>query len=139
MSTNQSVGDFDDSALDALFAQARAEPPADLSDDFTARLVAASLEVQAGFAPPKPGWLARLRNSLAEIGGAPSLAGVGAAGLAGVWIGFAAPGSTGDLVNSVLQGAASVSPASSVWIGSASNVLTTSDSDLLALIDGDIE
>ena len=139
MSTDHSAGNFDESALDALFAQARDEPPAPLSDDFAARLVAASLEAQRAVARPKPGWLARMRLALAEFGGAPSLAGVGAAGLAGIWIGFAAPGATGDLVSSVLQGAASVSPSATAWVGTETNVLTTSDSDLLALIDGDIE
>lgn len=139
MSTDRSDDPFDDTALDALFAQARAEPPAALSEDFTARLVAASLDAQGALVPPKPGWLARLRSALAEFGGAPSLAGVGAAGLAGVWIGFAAPGSTGDLISTVLQTAASVSPTATEWDGTETYVLATSASDLLALIDGDIE
>lgn len=108
---------FDDAALEALFAEARDEKPAPLEDGFSARLLA-----QAEGRMPKrqgrDGWWSRLRTALAEIGGAPGLAGVGVAGLAGVWIGFSGPGQTGEWVDRFWQGAASVSgPVSSLVEG----------------------
>jgi len=127
-------GALDEGALDALFAEARDGTPAPLSDRLRARLVEAALDARPLQGRPvqgQPGWWARLRAALADVGGAPSLAGVGAAGLAGVWIGFAAPGPTADLV-------------SSVWPGSRQDWVSATDlglagSDLLALIDSDSE
>ncbi len=127
---------FAEAGLDALFAEARAAPPAPLPPAFEARLVAAALAARPA---PRPGFLARLRASLAEIGGAPSLAGVGAAGLAGVWIGFAAPGPTADLVSSFWQGAASVTPAAASWASTDAEVWDIGGTTLLSLISGDIE
>lgn len=97
--------------LDALFAQARRADPAPLEHDFAARLIAQSQAVQAQVvqagiwrpaAPARPGWLARLRAVLADVGGAPGLAGLGAAGVAGLWIGLADPVGAATYV---LQGA----------------------------------
>lgn len=127
------AGGFDDSLLDALFAEARDEAPAPLAQAFEARLVAAALAAQPGAMAPRPGWLARIRAMLADVGGAPSLAGMGVAGLAGVWIGFAAPGSTSDLVTTFWQGAASVSPSVSDWAPATSGE-TLALGELLTLI-----
>lgn len=89
-----------DAELDTLFAQARRARPAPLAPDFAARLIAqaqAQAQAQARVAPPRsaasarPGWLARLRAGLADVGGAPGLAGFGMAGVAGLWLGLADP------------------------------------------------
>lgn len=86
--------------LDALFAQARRADPAPLDPDFAARLIARAQAAQPR--PARPGWLARLRAALADVGGAPGLAGLGAAGVAGLWIGLADPVGAATYV---LQGA----------------------------------
>lgn len=141
----------DDAALEALFEEAQAHPPEGLPEAFQARLNAdalAAMSPAASSFPRSPsvrrgwlakGWLTRLGDALAEIGGAPGLAGVGAAGLAGVWIGFFGPGPTDDLVNRFWQGAASVSPAVSVWIETdpLAPLGLSADDDLLALISDD--
>lgn len=136
-SDDQSV----EAALEDIFASARhAEPPA-LSPDFSARLNADALHHRP---QPRqaPGFWARLGASLAGIGGAPGLAGLGAAGLAGVWIGFAAPGPTGDLVSQFWQGAAVVSPSMAGLAGSGladDGAVILGGSDLLSLLDGELE
>lgn len=103
--------------LEDCFAAARQAPPVP-SDAFMARLLAdaaaqqsgtqkSSAQTEAGAAAqhifralPAPGvtWQQRLRRimgdvlrGLAPLGGAPGLAGLTSATLAGVWIGFAAP------------------------------------------------
>jgi hypothetical protein len=88
--------DTDPDGLDALLAQARTAPPDALPPALQARLLA---DAQAALprAAPRPslrGWIA---GALAGIGGAPGLAGMSAAGLAGLWIGFAGPGPAADL------------------------------------------
>ena len=88
--------EFDNDGLEALFAAARDEEPAALSPRFEARLLA-DAEVSLVRPAPRPGFLAWLGTALAGIGGAPGLAGMGAAGLAGVWIGLAGPGPAADL------------------------------------------
>lgn len=129
------TGAFDEGALEALFAEARAETPEPLPDAFRARLVGDALAARPQPDPAPGGWLARFRTLLSEFGGAPSLAGMGAAGLAGVWIGFAAPGSTSDLVSTFWQGAASVSPEVSDWAAAGSDTLPIGDLGLLTLIE----
>lgn len=80
-------------ALEAFFAAAQREAPAP-SPELLARVLAQAEAEQARFAPPRPrqmprlGLAARLRQGL---GGWPALAGLAAAGLAGVWIGLALP------------------------------------------------
>jgi hypothetical protein len=131
MSQNKRTEDgFDEAALDALFAEARAVEPDPLPEAIAARLLAG-----AEAAIPRPvrrGWLARVRDALAEIGGAPGLAGVGVAGLAGVWIGFSGPGMTGVLVNQFWQGAASVSGSVSALV--AGDPISAPADDLLSLM-----
>ena len=131
------AGSFDEGALEALFAEARAERPEPLPDALRARLVEDALATRAQPAPS--GWLARFRTMLSEFGGAPSLAGMGVAGLAGVWIGFAAPGSTSDLVSTFWQGAATVSPTVSDWASGGTGTLALADGGLLALIESTAE
>jgi len=87
--------DTPDVMLDALFAAARAAP-APVPDALTARVLAdAAAEMPRAARPaaavrvvPAPGWLAALTGLL---GGRSAVAGLAAAGLAGVWIGFAQP------------------------------------------------
>jgi len=75
--------------LEALLAQARLAPPPPLPAGFQARLLA---DATAALPPPVsargPG---RLWAWLAELGGLPGLAGMSAAGVAGLWIGLAEP------------------------------------------------
>ena len=89
---------MDDAALERLFQAARRD--AALPDaDFLARLTAEALAEQ-----PRPGARAQsvsggfLARMLEALGGWPSVAGLAAAGLAGVWICIAAPGPVGTLM-----------------------------------------
>lgn len=82
--------------LDALFAQARARPPAAVPEALMARVLAdAAAHLPAtppAFAPapaaPPPGLWARV---VAGLGGVGALAGMATAMVAGVWLGFAQP------------------------------------------------
>ncbi len=80
-------------ALVPFFAAAQRAAPAP-SPELLARVLAQACAEQARFAPPRPlrapriGLTARIRQGL---GGWPALAGLAAAGLAGVWIGLALP------------------------------------------------
>ena len=76
-----------DDALDALFAEARKAAPVP-SDDLMARILAdAETEAAAREAPaPRPRFWPSLLESL---GGWPSLAGLAAAAVTGLWIGSA--------------------------------------------------
>ena len=129
------------SALDDLFAAARNEAAAPLAAEFAARLIADAVAQQ----PQRrraPGLWTRLTAALAGIGGAPGLAGLGAAGLAGLWIGVAAPGPTADLVTQFWQGAAVVSPSVAGLAAvelAGDDAVILGDSDLLSLIDGELE
>lgn len=83
-----------DTDLDGFFAAARAAAPRP-SAALLARIEADGLREQAlRSRPPAPsarrqaGWIGRL---LAEMGGAPVVAGLAGAALAGVWIGLAQP------------------------------------------------
>ncbi|WP_417587852.1 hypothetical protein [Pararhodobacter oceanensis] len=128
---------FGDDMLEALFAEARAAETPALPDALSARMMA---DAAAALAPPpasRPNWWARLRLALADIGGAPGLAGVSAAGLAGVWIGFSGSGGTGALLTQFWQGAATVSPSVSEWV--ETDPLTDDSSTLWALMSGEIE
>ncbi|WP_102107054.1 dihydroorotate dehydrogenase [Oceaniglobus roseus] len=87
---------IDDDTLEDFFAAARAAPVA-VSDDLVARILQDAAAAQPWAPAPAraaPGPLARLVGAL---GGWPSLAGLAAAALAGVWIGTAQPVMIEDL------------------------------------------
>lgn len=96
MTTEPIRQDPADALLDALFAQARAGA-GPVPDALLARVIA-DAEAAMPRAPvlrpapvaarPQAGWLAAL---VALLGGRSAVAGMAAAGLAGVWIGFAQP------------------------------------------------
>ncbi len=94
-----------DETLEAFFAAGRARPP-EPGAGVMARIVAdAEAELDARMpnpvrprpAPRSPGIWIRLLDG---IGGWPALASLGAAAVAGVWIGFAAP----DRINTLAGG-----------------------------------
>lgn len=145
--------------LDALFDVASSAAPDALSADMTARLMQDALasmpeavqieEAQTAAntwpATPvpqmrrakRPSFWEKASQLFADFGGAPGFAGMGVAGLAGVWIGFAGPGQAGELVSSFWQGAASVNPTVSTWIESGD--LGGDASGMLSLLSGVIE
>lgn len=100
--------------LDALFGAARAARPAPLGGDFLARLIADAETARRPAA--RPGLWARARAALADLGGLPGLASVTAAGVAGVWIGFAQPATGGGVSALFWEGAAGVSPAVALFL-----------------------
>ncbi|TGD62660.1 dihydroorotate dehydrogenase [Tabrizicola sp. WMC-M-20] len=90
--------------LDALFAQARAHPPA-TEDAFMARVLAdaSALQPRADVRPvprtrPRSGLWARLA---AALGGALAVAGVGTAAMAGLVIGYVQPEPMVSLAGSI--------------------------------------
>ncbi|WP_226780488.1 dihydroorotate dehydrogenase [Oceaniglobus trochenteri] len=86
----------DDTALEALFAEARRES-APLPDDLFARIMA-DAESRLPAAPAaSPRRQSRLAALGAMLGGWPSMAGLATATLAGVWIGVAQPSGLSDL------------------------------------------
>ena len=91
-----------DDFLDDLFATAR-KPAAAPSNDLMARVMADARATQAGFAAPAQteptGLMARM---LDVLGGWPTVSGLAAATVAGVWIGVAPPQSVSDLTASLL-------------------------------------
>lgn len=104
-----------DTDLDALFAQARSADPAPVPDALFARLAAQAeamvpAAVLVPLAPVPRGWFAALRDLLSDLGGAPGLAGLSVAGVAGVWIGFVQPDAMAGVSGLVWEGAAGVSP-----------------------------
>ncbi|WP_370274979.1 hypothetical protein [Pararhodobacter marinus] len=125
-----------DAALDALFAEARDAAAGPLPVTFREALLADARRVQP--LPVRVSWGARIRALLADFGGAPSLAGVGAAGLAGLWIGIAAPGPTADLVSSFWQGASGGAPGVAAWT-SEGTVLDYTGAELLTLLDSETD
>ena len=133
---NRSPGFLDDAALDALLAQACDDAPAPLPDALQARLMGDAIAAQPRRVR-QDGIAARFAGWIAEFGGVPGLAGVAAAGLAGVWIGFSGPGLTGDLVTEFWQGAATVSPTVSGWV--EDGPLVVAGSDLLTLMNDEAE
>lgn len=95
--------ELSDAALEALFDEARATPPA-LPEGLAARILA---DAEAALPPPEPaaarapargGW----RGFLDALGGWPAFAGLSAATMAGLWIGLAAPDSLGTMATGVL-------------------------------------
>lgn len=101
--------------LDDLFAAARAEAAAPASPDFLARVLADAYAAQpdpapapaadpTAIAPPaRPGLWARLS---AAFGGGMALAGMGTAGVAGLWLGFAPPTGLGPLADTFVPATA---------------------------------
>lgn len=87
--------------LEDLFAAASAAPPPPLPADLMARLTAAAGAARPPSGPSaaaRPGWAAWARALLAEIGGAPALGGLVAAGAVGLWVGLADPAGAVALV-----------------------------------------
>lgn len=79
--------------LEAYFAAARAVPPA-VPDGLMARVLAdaaAENPVRAGRPAAQPARESLWSQLVAALGGRGALAGMAAAGLAGVWVGFAQP------------------------------------------------
>jgi hypothetical protein len=92
--------ELDDAALEALFADARTEAPRP-SDGLLARIAEdAGREAAWRPAPPR-GLLSRLSDA---VGGWPGLAGLSAAGVAGLAIGLAAPGTLDAVAPGALTG-----------------------------------
>ncbi|WP_099826353.1 dihydroorotate dehydrogenase [Oceaniglobus indicus] len=86
---NDAKDDHTDAGLDALFENARRSAPA-MSDDLFARIMAdavAATPARVAAARRVSPW----GRVLGALGGWPSLAGLSAAALAGVWIGIAQP------------------------------------------------
>lgn len=136
--TDDRFAETGDAMLDALFAETRAETPDPLPDGLRLRVLEdAGSQMPRAEPAPGPGWLSRLRTALSELGGAPGVAGLGAAGLAGIWIGFSGPGLTGDLVSQFWQGAASVSPTVSALVDT--DLLVDDNADLLSLMTGQVQ
>lgn len=123
-----------DSGLEALFAEARQAPPSPLDAAFRTRLIEDAARLAQASRIRRPGLWSRLFARLADPQRAPGVAGVAAAGVAGLWIGLSGPGMTGELITQVWQG---VAPAAA-WSGDETAVFTQSGSDLLALL-GDEE
>lgn len=119
-----------DEGLEALFAEARMAPPPPLDAALRTRLIEDALRQADGSRVRRPGLWSRLFALLADPRGAPGVAGVAAAGVAGLWIGVSSPGMTGELITQVWQGVAPTA----AWSGDEAAVFTQSDSDLLALL-----
>jgi|GEM_PF-1407112 len=124
--------------LDALLVRAAARAPAPLPDALRARLLADALAQMPAPARParasarEPGILAQLWQTL---GGSPGLAGLTAAGIAGLWIGAAAPGPVAGLPQALWQGAALVGSDTAGWDDDA--LAGFDDDSILALMDLD--
>lgn len=94
----------DMAALDALMAEVAASPVEAPGDDLMARILADAGAAQAdtvaapASAPVTPAW----RGWLDALGGWPTLGGLTAAAVTGLWIGVAPPAAVDDLVASVL-------------------------------------
>ncbi len=132
---NRDSDPMDNAGLDALFAEARAAEPEPVSPEFQARLIEAAWVAR----PRRPGWWQRLSAAFSDPLGLPGLAGVGVAGLAGLWIGVAAPGPTADLVSTFWQGAAGVAPAAARLSANESDIFSSSGNELLSLLGDGIE
>lgn len=92
----------DDDGLEPFFAAARDARP-EVSPDLMARILAdADREIERRAAPapaaPRRGWWL---SAIALVGGWPAMAGMLTATIAGVWIGFAAPGTVSTLSGGV--------------------------------------
>lgn len=101
--------DPNDDMLDDLFAEARGVNP-QVSDDLTARVLVDAGAAQEAAPAPKsvaqPGLWSRLMDM---VGGWPSVGGLAAATVAGIWIGVAPPASVENLTASLVGDSVSVS------------------------------
>lgn len=94
----------DMAALDALLAEVAASPVEVPGDELVARILADAGAAQADtaeapvLAPATPAW----RGWLDALGGWPTLGGLTAAAVTGLWIGVAPPAAVDDLVANVL-------------------------------------
>jgi len=91
------MNDFDDDALEGLFAAARANPP-QVSADLQARVLA-DAQAHMPKAPRQP-WHRALWQIL---GGAAGLSGLATAAAVGVWIGVAPPEGLPDLAGQIVS------------------------------------
>ncbi|MBT9383446.1 hypothetical protein KM176_06215 [Pseudooceanicola sp. CBS1P-1] len=114
--TERKAGDvLSDGALDALFAEARFAEP-DLPDGLTARILEDAQMVQAErlaaeARPPEPVRRASLwQRFVRGIGGAPALAGLGVATMAGLWLGVMPPAFVTSGVSAITGTTTSYSP-----------------------------
>ncbi len=128
-----------EAALDALLESAAARQPEPLPERLRARLLSEALREMPPPAPvarrPRPatgGHLARLWRLL---GGTPGLAGMSAAGLAGLWIGVAPPEPVAGLSSAFWQGAGLISTDLAQW--SDDDPIGFEDDPLLALLADD--
>jgi hypothetical protein len=128
-----------DAALDALLAHAADRPPGPLPDRLRARLLAEALQAMPPTAPrpaagnKRPaGWLSQLWQGM---GGAPGLAGLTAAGVAGLWIGAAEPDPVAGVASAFWQGAGLLGAEPGAW---SDDALAGLEPDpLLALLGDD--
>ena len=79
-----------DAALEALFEAAARQAEQEVSPELLARVLADAEAMQPTPAALPQRRVARRRGILAALGGWPSLGGLAAATVAGIWIGFAA-------------------------------------------------
>lgn len=100
---------MDDKDLDQFFAAARESRPVP-STDLMARVLADAYEAQAipeaaaRSLAPKQGWLGGIFAELSQaLGGKGSLAGLGTAVVAGVWLGYSDPSGLDWLTSAFLS------------------------------------
>lgn len=88
------LGANDDALLESFFAAAKADPAAQPTPDFMARVLAdaeAAMPAPAAIAPPiEAPRVSAVAKFIALLGGWQSMSGLAAATVAGVWIGVAA-------------------------------------------------
>ena len=138
----------EDALLAPFFAAARAAGEDALPGSLQARVMQDALaQIPAPPAPPAadPGLLASLlawlgdgfsgfgRQSARLLGGAPGVAVVSAAGLAGVWLGLAVPDPASELLGYIATGVPISADDSSIWAQAARDL--GEDEALLALLD----
>ena len=94
-----------DDMIEAAFAEAQLKAP-EPSADLMARVLADAETVQAGFErrPPRPETLGGLRAFFEAFGGWPAMAGLTAAGVAGVWLGVSPATGVSEALASYLGG-----------------------------------
>lgn len=88
-----------DTTLEALFSEARAQPP-ELPDGLLARVTSDALALQ-----PAPRRIIAWRDWIAGIGGVPGAAALVTASCVGFWIGLVPPDGIADLADTVWDSA----------------------------------
>jgi hypothetical protein len=128
-----------ETALDALLDAAARRQPDPLPERLRARLLAEALREMPAPALAAPrrveGAGARLARLWRLLGGVPGMAGMSAAGLAGLWIGVAPPEPVAGISSAFWQGAGLISPELAGW--SDDDPLGFDDDPLLALLADD--